>query len=83
MLEWEVVQETTGYWEAPNELPVFMRPQHSLYFPSVTTNGSYVIDHTAFAWVGSNGVVGFQVGAQVNGALNCGTACWVVQFPFG
>lgn len=83
MLEWDVMQETTTYWEVPNRLPPTMVPQVSAFFPSVMTNGSYIIDHTAFAWVGSNGVVGLQVAAQVTGAHNYGAACWIVQFPLG
>ena len=78
MLEWAVVQETTGYWEVPSRLPVSMRPQYSLFFPGVMNDGSYAIDHTAFAWVGSDGVIGLQVGAQVRGARNDGTACWIL-----
>lgn len=78
MLEWGVLQETTSYWEVPSRLPVSMRPQHSLYFPGVMTDGSYSVDHTASAWVGSDGVVGLRVGAAVKGAHNCGSVCWIL-----
>ncbi len=89
MLEWSVAQETTGYWEVPSRLPATVRPQVSTFFPGVMTDGSYAIDHTAFAWVGSDGVIGFQVGgsdgvigfqvgAAVRSARNDGTACWIL-----
>lgn len=78
MLEWSVVQETASYWEVPSRLPTTVRPQVSTFFPGVMTDGSYAIDHTAFAWVGSDGVIGLQVGAAVRGARNDGTACWIL-----
>ena len=35
-------------------------------------------NNTAMVWVGSDGKIGFQVGASVGGSRNAGMVCWPI-----
>lgn len=78
-LAWDVLQEGTTYWVA-GTLPEELRPGKPVWAAAVMASGSgSVRNNTAMCYVGTNGQAGFQQGAAVSGARNCGLASWPVR----
>ena len=77
VMQWELRQETTQYWETPNLLPGSMRPSKSVYAAAARLDsGKYMSNNTAYAFVGGGGAVGFQCGNSQSGGYNAGTVAW-------
>ena len=78
-LAWDVNKDDTTYWVA-GTLPEELWPEKPVWAAAVMASGSgYVRNNTAMCYVGVNGQAGFQQGAAVSGARNCGLASWPLR----
>ena len=78
-LAWNVTQEDTTYWVA-GTLPEELWPEKPVWAAAVmASDRGYVRNNTSMCYVGVNGQAGFQQGAAVSGARNCGLASWPLR----
>lgn len=78
-VRWNVLRETSDYWECSASLPEDARPERDIYSAAVVVSQSYFALNTcAMAYIGASGEFGVQAAAAQSGAHVCGTASWLV-----
>ena len=78
-VRWNVLRETSDYWECPTTLPDGARPVRDIYAAAIVVSPSYFVLNTcAMAYIGASGEFGVQAAAAQSGARVCGITSWLV-----